>query len=188
MAAEQPADVVPESRRGEPIETPLPISISVEAHQDLESAQQRTAALREAEPSIGFYLAPLSVNGSLFYRLLAGPVESREAGEALMQRLVDADHKTAYDTWAIRPSAMAFHLGEYDTRAEAEARVDSLDVLDIPAYIVAIRHDPGAPRYRVYGGGYENRAEAAVMEQMLEQAGIETRLVERTGEPMPGGA
>lgn len=187
MAAE-PTAAAPEPERGEAVETPLPISISVEAHQDLESARRRAEVLRETEPSIGFYLAPLSVNGALYYRLLAGPVESREAGDALMRRLVDAGHKTAYDSWAIRPSGLAFDLGEYDTRAEAGARVDSLRTLDIPAYVVTIRYDPGQPRYRVYGGGYENRPEAAVMERMLEEAGVEARLVQRTGEPVAAGA
>ncbi len=174
--------------RGEPVETPIPVSVAVEAHQDLESASERIAALRRAEPGIGFFLAPVSVRGVLYYRLLAGPVASREAGERLMQRLVEGDYKTAVDTWAVRPTEQAFDLGEFDTQRQAAARVDSLGAAGIPSYIVPIRYEPGRPRYRVYGGAYESEAEALVMAEMLAAAGIEPRLVARTGEPIQEGA
>ena len=172
--------------RGEAVETPIPISVAVEAHQDLESAQERVAALRQAEPGIRFYLAPVSVRGVLYYRLLAGPVTDREAGERLMERLVEGQHKTASDPWAIRPTEQAYHLGDFDGREEAVARVDSLAGLQVPAYIVPIRYEPGPPRYRVYGGAYESAAEAGVMGEMLREAGLEARLVARTGEPIRG--
>ena len=55
---------------------------------------------------------------------------------------------------------------------------------DIPAYIVTIRYEPGEPRYRVYGGAFENEAAAAVMEDMLAEAGIDAPLVRRVGEPI----
>lgn len=178
----------PEPARGEPVETPIPISVAVEAHQDLESAWARAAALRQAEPGLGFHLAPVAVRGVVYYRLLAGPVADREAGERLMARLVDRGYKTAVDPWAIRPTELAFHLGEFDTRDEAGARVDSLVALGLPAYVVPIRYAPGPPAYRVYGGAYESDAEAAVMREMLTDAGMEPRLVTRTGEPMAEGS
>lgn len=169
--------------RGEPIETPIPVSVAVEAYAELDDARDRVDALRAAEPDLEFYLAPVSDDGMIYYRLLAGPVADQAAGDALLRRLVDAEHKTAMDAWAIRPTALAFDLGDYDSREAAQARSDSLAALDIPTYIVRIRHESGPDRYRVYGGAYENAAEAEAMTEMLETAGIEPRLVTRTGAP-----
>lgn len=180
--APQPA---PEPR---PVETPIGFSVAVEAHQDLDAARERLVRLRRAEPDIGFYLAPVSVNGSLFYRVLAGPVTDREAGMALMQRLVDGGHKTAFDSWAVRPTTYAFHLGEFDSRSEAEARAEELDAREIPGYVIPIQYDPGEPRYRVYGGAFESQAASSVMAEMLDEAGVDAPLVERVGEPIEVGA
>lgn len=170
--------------RGEAVETPIPISVAVEAHQDLTSAHQRIEALRRAEPNVDFYLAPVAVSGGLYYRLLAGPLADREAGTALLQRLVDAGHKTAFDTWAVRPTEYAFLLGEFDTRPEAAQRVEELAGMEIPSYVVTVRYDPGRPRYRVYGGAFETAVEAEVMQELLENADLEAALVPRTGEPI----
>lgn len=184
------ADAIPPSEtpvpapRGEAMETPIPISVAVEAHQDLTSARQRIDALRRAEPNVDFYLAPVAVSGGLYYRLLAGPLADREAGTALLQRLVDAGHKTAFDTWAVRPTEYAFLLGEFDTRPEAARRVEELAGMEIPSYIVTVRYDPGRPRYRVYGGAFETAVEAEVMQELLENADLEATLVPRTGEPI----
>lgn len=186
-AVETPVAPAP-VERGEPVETPIPISVAVEAHQDLESAWARVRALEEAEPDLHFFLAPVGVRDVIYYRLLAGPVSDQEAGEWLMGRLVERNHKTASDPWAIRPTEQAFLLGEFDDRQRAEARVDSLARLEIPTYIVPIRYDPGPPRYRVYGGAYESEAEAIVMRDMLLEAGLDARLVARTGEPMAEGS
>lgn len=190
----------PRPARGDPVETPLPVSVAVEAHQDLETGQERLEALRQAEPGIEFYLAPVVVNGSFYYRLLAGPVTDSVAGERLMARLVERGHKTAEDPWAILRTVYAFHLGEFDTEGDAQARVRELAEstveeedeagnpverrAPITAYVVPIRYDPGDPRYRVYGGAYENEAEAEVMREMLSKVGEEARLISRTGTPI----
>ncbi len=179
-AAPEPEPVA----RGEPVETPIPISVAVEAHQDLTSARERVAALRRAEPSIEFYLAPVAVSGAVYYRLLAGPVADRDSGTALLQRLVDAGHKTAFDTWAVRPTEYAFLLGEHDTEEEARRQVDSLAGNEVPAYVVQVRHSPGQPRYRVYGGAFETVMEAEVMAEILRASDVEGQLVPRTGEPI----
>jgi hypothetical protein len=180
-AAEPAAAQAPE--RGRPVETPLPVSVAVEAHQDYAAALERIVGLQRAEPAIRFYLAPVSVNGVLYYRLLAGPLSDRDAGMRLMQRLVDRGHKTAFDEWAVRPTEFAFHLGDFTTREETADRLAELAGLDIPAYAVEIRYDSGPSAFRVYGGAYESQAEAQVMKEMLENAGLEPRLVSRTGVP-----
>jgi hypothetical protein len=191
IGATPTAEFVPEPPGAEvaapvPRETPIPVSVAVEAHQDLSSALERTETLRRAVPGVLFYLAPVSVNGEVFYRLLAGPVSDRATGSALMQRLVEEGHKTAFDSWAIRPTEYAFHLGEYGTRGEAEARVAELIASEVPAYVVRIPYAAGGARYRVYGGAYESATEAAEMEQLIESAGFDARLVTRTGQPITG--
>ncbi len=168
------------------VETPIPVSVAVEAHQDLTTAEERVAQLEQAEPDVHFFLAPLSVGGDLYYRLLAGPVADREAGTVLMQRLVDDGHKTAVDSWAVLPTHLAFRLGEFATPEDARIHMDSLRAHEIPTYIVPVRYQDGATRYRVYGGAYTSAAEAEPMRKMLESAGVRGGLVERTGEPAGG--
>jgi hypothetical protein len=177
-------DGAPAAVRGEPMETPLPVSVAVEAHQDLTTALDRIAALRRAEPRVDFYLSPVAVSGGIYYRLLAGPLADPETGTALLQRLVDAGHKTAFDSWAVRPTQYAFLLGEFDSAGAADRRIAELAESEIPAYIVRIRYQPGPPRFRVYGGAFETPVEAEVMRQMLEESGLDAELIPRTGEPI----
>lgn len=172
----------------EPVETPLPLSVQVEAHQDYQTAIERVAALTAAEPSLTFYLAPIAHRGGIFYRLLAGPVADRQAGERVMERLVEAGHKTGVDAWAIRPTEHAFLLGEFSTREGAAEHADTLVSQGIPVYVVPVRYDRGGPGYRVWGGAFQHAAEAAVMKDMLQEAGMEARLTVRTGEPVEGDA
>lgn len=192
--AEQPASLAagtagpaapPVAERGEAVETPVPISVVIEVHPEWQDALARVRTVRQQQPELTFFLAPAATADTVpYYRLFAGPVETREAGAALMQQLVEQEIKTAFDTWAIQPTDLAFHLGEYDTRREAEARLRALEQQQVPAYIVPIPHPPGPPRYRVYGGGYRDEGEARVMRDMLEQAGIEAELEPRTGQPL----
>ncbi len=168
----------------QPVETPIGFSVAVEAHQDLGAARERLDRLQRSDRNVTFYMAPVSIGGSVWYRVLAGPVTDRETGLALMRKLVDANLKTAFDDWAVRPTTYAFLLGELDTREEAQARVTALAQQDIPAYVVPIRYEPEGVRYRVYGGAFENQTAAAVMQEMLINAGIDARLVERVGEPV----
>jgi hypothetical protein len=174
--------------RGEPVETPVPISVAVEAHQDFEAGMNRVASLRAAEPDLRFYLAPVEVRDALYYRLFAGPVADSAAARRLMTRLVEAGHKTAADPWAIQATPRAFELGEYGSSAAAESRVDSLAELEIPAYVVPIRYEPGPVRYRVYGGAYGTAGDAAAMRRLLSAAGVQAELVTRVGEPSVGGS
>ncbi|MBW3553850.1 MAG: SPOR domain-containing protein [Gemmatimonadetes bacterium] len=184
VATAAPAQAATAAERGALLETPIPYSVAVEAHQDMESATYRARLLSRAEPEISFHLAPVSVRGVLYFRLLAGPFPDRETGMAVMRRLVDAGHKTGMDDWAVRPTTHAFFLGDFDSEADARARTDALAEDGVPAYVVPLRYASGARRYRVYGGAYENQAEADVMREMLENAGEPAQLIPRIGEPV----
>lgn len=177
------AVAAPERGPGSPVERAIPVSVAVEAHQDLESATARLRQLERSQPRLTFYIAPVSVRGDVYYRVLAGPAADREGGEALLRRLVDAGIKTSMDSWAVLSTTHAFVLGEYAAAPEARARVRSLGEAGIPAYLVPVDLDNGGRRFRVYGGAFQNEAEAEVMREMLENAGEEARLVARTGEP-----
>lgn len=128
-----------------------------------------------------FYIAPANVAGVVYYRVLAGPAADLSTAQALMQRLVDAGHKTAAEAWALAPTRWAFHIADFDTRNAARARGDELAAQGIPTYVVEIPHEPGPSRYRLYAGAYRSPAEASVLEDMLRRAGYEPQLVERTG-------
>ena len=184
---EAPAEAAEPEPEPVPVETPIGYSVAVEAHQDLDVAQERAAALAEDAPEIRFYIAPVPISGSVWHRVLAGPVGSQEAGTALMRRLVDEGLKTDYDSWAVRPTTFAFHLGEFDSRDEAERVVAALAQRDLPAYIVELRYEPGEPRYRIYAGAFETEATAEVMAEMLAEVGIEAPLILRVGEPITVG-
>jgi hypothetical protein len=179
-----PVEVVEPQPTPEPVETPIGFSVAVEAHQDLDTGEDRVARLQRSAPGILFYLAPTPIRGELWYRVLAGPVTSHAEGVALMEQLVSAGLMTDYAAWAVRPTEFAFLLGEYDSPTEAGNRVVVLAQRDIPAYIVTLRYEPGEPRYRVYGGAFENRPAATMMGEMLAEAGVDAPLVRRVGEPV----
>src|SRR5690606_35390277 len=137
-AAEPPAPPPEPEVVSRAIETPIPYSVQVEAHQDPQTAAERVAALRRAEPGMEFYVAPANVAGAVYYRVLAGPAADLSTAQALMQRLVDAGHKAAAEAWALAPTRWAFHIGDFDTRNAARARGDELAAEGIPTYAVEI--------------------------------------------------
>lgn len=167
----------------EPIEVPLSYSVAVEAHPDFEVAVERVKALRDAEPQIPFYVAPIVVDGVVYHRILSGMVADTAGANALMRRLVDAGHKTEIDTWAIRPTVWSFLIGEFGTAEAATAKADSLLTLGVPTYSVEVPYTHGPARFRLYAGAYEAPAQGVVMGQLLEKAGIETQLARRMGPP-----
>ncbi|HLU24656.1 MAG TPA: SPOR domain-containing protein [Longimicrobiales bacterium] len=167
----------------ESVAGPVPYSVAIEAHPDLAVAQRRVDALRAAVPDLQFYVAPVLVERAVYYRVLAGPTADASAAQALMRRLVAERHKRAEEAWAVRPTAMAFHLGDFDTREAASARERELRELGVPSYILEIPLRSGGTRFRLYAGAYQNAAEAEVLEQILRNAGIQARLIERVGRP-----
>jgi len=179
-AAETPPAPAPR-----PDEVPLPFSVAIEAHQSFPLAVERVAALRRAEPGIEFYVAPITVGGVVYYRVMAGPAADPAGAERLMQRLVEAGHKSAPDAWSVRPTRWAFRLGDFPTRDAARARQDELARHGIPTYIVEVPYTAGPSRYRLYAGAYEGPAQAEVMRELLVRAGLAPELVERTGRPVP---
>jgi hypothetical protein len=88
------------------------------------------------------------------------------------------------DLGATRPTTLAFEIGEFATREEAAARGQELLAQGIPTYIVEVPFTVGPSRFRLYAGAYESAAQAEVMAQLLRDAGLAPRLVERSGKPV----
>ena len=101
-----------------------------------------------------------------------------------MRHLVEGGHKTEPDSWAIRPTAWAYHLGDFRSLAEAEAREEELLAKGVPSYIVDLSGEGGAGNFRLYAGAYEGPAQGEVMARLLAEAGEEPRLIRRTGRPV----
>lgn len=181
VPAEQPAA---SADPGKPIETDVPVSVSIEVYESLEVAQRRVATLRQAEPDLEFFVSPVLNDGVTYQRVMAGPVANVDAGMALMRRLVQDGLKTAEEPWSVRPTSLAFRIQDFDTRGAALARRDQLAAQGVPTYVVEVPYTVGPPHYRLYAGAYEYRSEAQVMAQLLESAGIDAPLVPRTGRPV----
>jgi hypothetical protein len=168
----------------EPVESPLPFSVAVEAHQDYATALERVEALKRSDPRSTFYLTPIPNQGVVYYRLLAGPVADTSAAWSLMRRLVESRHKTDLDPWSIRPTVWAYHLGDFETESAAAARAEELLELRVPTYQVEVEYTAGPPRYRLYAGAYEGPGPAEIMAQILREAGLDAPFVRRQGRPI----
>ncbi len=163
-----------------PAPVALPYSVQIEAHDDLPTAQSRVQSLSAADSTVGYFLTPVLVGGTLYYRLMAGPVEDSAAAAMLMARLVAQRQKTAAAARDIKRAPLSFLLGAYDTREQAEREQRRLLALDVPSFILESpsRRD-GV--WRLYSGVYAGLAEADVMGEMLRDAGVSDSLVTLTG-------
>ncbi|MGH7501274.1 MAG: SPOR domain-containing protein [Longimicrobiales bacterium] len=183
-APDTPRPAPPTSPVGGPLdETPLPYSVAVESHPDLERAVQRAAALRRQAPATGFYVSPLLLDSVVYYRVLAGPAADTASAAALMNRLVAEGHKSGPDDWSLRPTPWAFLIGDYPTEEAAARREAELQARGLPTYVVEVPYSSGGSLYRIYAGAFEGPALADVLQQLLRDAGVEARLVRRTGKP-----
>lgn len=167
----------------EPVETPLPYSVAVEAHHDFATALDRVRTLRRGESDYTFYVSPIENQGVVYYRVLAGPAADSAGAVKLMDQLVEKHQKSDRDPWSIRPTVWAYDLGEYDSREAAEARVEELEAQLIPAYVVEVEYTDRSSRYRVYVGAFEGPAPAEMIAPRLQEAGIEAGLERRYGKP-----
>jgi hypothetical protein len=160
----------------------LPWTVALEAHRDMATAFERVTALRVAEPTMRFHIAPLEREGRMFYHVMAGPVKDSATAVALRDTLIAHGHKTTPTPTDLRATPLAFLVGAFPTIAAAEQQLDELRRLDIPAYLIVRTTDP---RFQVYVGGFAAPAEAHVVRQLLRAAGIRDSLVTRTGSITP---
>ena len=112
---------------------------------------------------------------------MAGPVPDTVAAAAVMQRLLEKKIKPGRSGGDVRRTPLAFLLGEYDGESAARTRAGEAGQLGIPAYVIPVVGADGSNRHRVYAGAYAGLAEANVMRQLLQSAGLPDSLVARVG-------
>ncbi len=161
-------------------EIPLPYSVAVESQPDVETAIRRASVLANRVKDVTFFVAPITLDSVVYFRVLAGPSRDSAAAAALMGRLVSAGAKSGADDWSVRPTPWAFSFGDFPTEAAARARQEGLLREFIPTYVVEAGSGP-SPVYRVYAGAFEGPGLADVMARMLKDAGVTADLVRRTG-------
>jgi hypothetical protein len=176
---EEPAADVPEVQDQE-----LPYSVALEAHTDLARAFGRLQAL-DTERGLSFYIAPLERDGTLYYHIMAGPVQDSAGAVELRDTLLARRIKTAATPTDVRHSPLAFLIGDYGTRDVAQQAMSELQRLDVPSYMIFADAADGYPLYRVFVGAFTSPAEADVTRQLLRAAGVQDSLVTRTGSTSP---
>jgi hypothetical protein len=180
-AAQDPSAPVatPPAREGTVV--PLPYSVAVEVHQQFPAANERVTELRSQESDVGFYIAPMLLDSVVYYRVMAGPVPDSASAAALLDRLLQRGYKTGATPYDVRATPLAFVLGDFDRRADADEREREAADRLIPAYVLEVPQPDGSVKYRVYAGAYTGLAEAAMLRQWLRNAGFPDSLVQRVG-------
>ena len=172
--AEAPVNVIP-------LESHLRFSVALAAYGDPSRATTRLALLREQSPNDWFALAPVEVSGQVFQRLLAGLAIDLDAVARVTDELATALGESSAP-WVVRDAGLAFELGRHAEPTAAAARVAALTESGIPAYVLAVRMSDGSVDFRVYVGGYADRAEATYAASLLESRGYgDAELVQRIG-------
>jgi cell division septation protein DedD len=159
--------------------TTLGYSVTIGSFREPDVAATRAAAISGAE-GIFFAVAPLMVDGTVFHRVLVGPAVDAASADALADRIA-AETGADRSGWLVRETALAFLLGEMADVESATARVDELQGLDIPAYVLAIDYSDGSTAYRVYAGAYSDEREASYLLTHLESRGVDATLSARLG-------
>lgn len=152
-------------------------SVLVGSYIRLGDAMKRRAEL--AEEGGLFYVTPTPVRGRVYYRVLEGAYEDRADAATAMAGLVTDGRKDTYKDWDVRPVRLAFDLGTFASRADADRRADEVLADEVPAYV--LRDTAAAPLYRVYAGAFTSADEAEPLADRLEALGSGAELISRTG-------
>jgi cell division septation protein DedD len=166
------------------VEVPLGYSVGLASYESEAEALAVTADLgtRVSEPQ--FIAAPVEVNGRVYWRVLAGPVQGIQDAEGLRSTLPPRLGYASGSAWVIHWTPMAFLLAQAPSLAQARATAASLRSSAIPAYVLEGTSGGGSRVWRVYAGAYSSAEEASVLAQRLREVqGTVPDLVRRTGLP-----
>jgi cell division protein FtsN len=157
VAEEPPAEPAAKPPTG--VSSPTPFSVHAGSYQDNRSAR-RVAGRIEAAGFTAF-VTPVDIpDRGRWYRVFAGTfadsVGARAARETLLRRGV-------VDDALVQSTPLAFDLGIFDSRDQANVRKRELASRGISAYVV------GAGPYRVYAGAFRDQDEARVLRRALEE-------------------
>lgn len=157
--------------------------LSLASYEELTGAWEGAAAFASVYPDVQFIVAPVELDGAVWYRLLAGPGEEARDVLALRDRMV-ARGSRGSENWIVRETGLAYLIDAPDRLSDAEARVALLAEQGIPAHILRHPQAAGPARFRVYAGAFADSAEAAYLGRLLRDTAPGLRdapLVERRG-------
>jgi hypothetical protein len=170
---------------------PAPINefayaLTLDSFTDPAPPRLQASSLNDQRPDLLFVISPVGVNGTVYYRLLAGPAADSAGAEALRATLETVLTREDPSKWVLRATPFAFDLGDRDDLASAAERVAELSRVDIPAYVLELPGRTAAGvnirRYRVYGGAYADEQEASYFRDLLVKKGFpDAQLVPRIG-------
>lgn len=126
-----------------------------------------------------FIVTPTPVRGRVYYRVLAGAYEDRSDAAAAMADLVADGRKELMKEWDIRPVHLAYDLGTFAARNDADRRARELQADRVPAYV--LRDTAEAPLYRVYAGAFTSAADATPLGERLVALDGGAELITRAG-------
>ena len=141
-------------------------------------------ALRERMPDLLGFVTTLSIDGDRRYALVVGPAYSVEEANGLKVPLEAAFTLLNPDpeSWTVRDAPYSFFFGEYEGSAGANARVQELADLSVPAFVLKVTYPAGASALRVYSGAFSDEFEAGEMGKLLSENRLDdTPLIERQG-------
>jgi len=172
-ATEEPVVAAPAPEVPAPTEITglLGFSLAIASYQDPAEARRRSATLAAAVPDVLFAVIPVSVNGTVYHRVMAGPATDSADAAALASHVANTARLDPAG-WVIRATSGAFHLGETDELATAQERADELSQSGLPAYVMAVDYSDGSIAYRIYVGAYADEAEAAYLSSVLAEQGL----------------
>lgn len=169
----------------EPAGVILNYSVAVEAYDQFGQARNRADTLAAMDSVLSYYIAPVVVDGTLFYRVLAGPLVDSASAAAAMRTLVDRGWKAAMSAYDVRHTPLAFLLGRFESRDSAVQRKNELMTQSVPTYVIEVPYTSGPSRYHLYGGAYAADSEAAAMREIIRRNGLLDTLVLRLGRGTP---
>jgi cell division septation protein DedD len=158
----------------------LGYSVLIASYTSLEEARRRAGRL--AVPGLLLFVSPTPIAGTLYYRLFAGALETRQAARELMHALVERGVKESASDWDLRPASLSFLVAVHKDTASARAAQAELALSGVPTYVLPLAA-AGDITYQIYAGAYERPEAAVAMGSLLQQAGRDVELVSRRGGP-----
>ncbi len=158
----------------------LGYSVLIASYTSLEEARRRAGRL--AVPGLLLFVSPTPIGGTLYYRLFAGALETRQAARELMHALVERGVKESASDWDLRPASLSFRVAVHKDTASARAAQRELALSGVPTYVLPLAA-AGDITYQIYAGAYERPEAAVAMGSLLQQAGRDVELVSRRGGP-----
>ena len=159
----------------------LPYSVLIASYAGAGDAEQVAAELSRGQGTL-FFVAPTPVGAVLYFRVFAGALSTQARSQALMDELVRGGHKDTGAEWDMRPVRLAYRLGIFARREDAQAAVRGAAAVGIPAYFLEARGTSSNSAFVLYAGAYESEDEARALGILLERAGRGAELVIRRGE------